>query len=138
VRVAGCNVHVFHADKTRAVFALSSGEPTELHAAHAGTVWACDAPRAGAAVAASESSGVVPAGSFVTCGSDNTARVWSGEGRQTGLVRAGATDEELLRVAPSAAAPGMPDYESGRPRGEHGLRALRLSEVRTVVCLSLA
>ncbi len=120
VRVGGDAVHVFHADKSRAVFSLASHQVAEVHAAHAGIVWACDASRT--------CSASLPEGSFVTCGSDNTIRVWNAQGQMTEMVRAGAADEDLLRVAACSVAPGMPDFENGRPKGEHGLRVLKVSD----------
>lgn len=122
VRLAGDVLHAFFADKTQAKFSVTTRELLETCEMHAGIIMACEAPRAAGLA------GLVPNGGFITSAADNSIRIWSAAGKQTRVIKTGAVDGELLRVPTSLASPGMPDFETGRPKGEHGVKSLRLSD----------
>lgn len=137
VRIVGEALHVFFADKTRQVICLNSRAVLQQIDAHAGMITGCEAARCAFAT--------LPEGGFVTSGADNTIRFWNPEtGQMSGMVKAGPVDSELLKVSTSSASPGMPgifvkqkknsncsshaDFETGRPKGDHGIKCLRFSE----------
>ena len=111
-------VHCFLADGSRLVYDLTLRSVVREVFGHTGTVWSVDA---------SQSATSMPEGAFASAGADGSVRVWSRDGAELSRMQVGGpTEASMLELGPSV-VPSLPDLESGRPRGQRGVRVVRFS-----------
>lgn len=108
----GRQIMCWYADRSLALFDVAQRRQLLCKPAHAGTVWDL-APRGNG---------------YISCGADNSLRVWNAVTGDCERVIQVAPVDAALMSAHQSSMNDAPDTETTRARGEHGLRCLRLSD----------